>query len=353
MYRACSTWQYAVVAHLLEHHLGGRRLGYLTGAAYTAQAARCSGPDGQADHRPRWAVLKSHEGDRHFTRMLASGEALAVYAYRDIRDVVCSLGHKQSLTSSELIRRGMIHQILANDRFWRAQPRVLIQRYEELILDPVTAVVQLARHLGLGVTRRQAAQIAEEYSWDSNRARIETLRRRLVTAGIDLNAPSNHQICDPVTLLHWNHLRPGGSVCWRTDFAPGDLALLEGLCGKWLRANGYSASGCQRHTPSGTAADSPLPHQHSRLILATGKASYLLRHLRSSSTLPARRLQRFCSAVGVVLRLVVPPKGHRQPIHGRSGRAAASPGGSRQAVVAPGPVSQAVLPFAVTGEPAL
>src|SRR5262249_19694874 len=29
MYRACSTWQYEVAAHLVEHHRRGNRLGYL------------------------------------------------------------------------------------------------------------------------------------------------------------------------------------------------------------------------------------------------------------------------------------------------------------------------------------
>ena len=36
MYRACSTWQYEVAAHLIEQYLGGQRLGYLTGDQYAA-----------------------------------------------------------------------------------------------------------------------------------------------------------------------------------------------------------------------------------------------------------------------------------------------------------------------------
>ena len=36
MYRACSTWQYEVAAHLVEEHCGGRRLGYLVSGEYTA-----------------------------------------------------------------------------------------------------------------------------------------------------------------------------------------------------------------------------------------------------------------------------------------------------------------------------
>ena len=166
-------------------------------------------------HAEAWRVLKSHEGHRSFSRALGSGRAIAVYAFRDIRDVVCSLMHKRGATFRQLLRQGMIHQVLANDRYWRAQPGVLVQRYDEMVADPVTAVVQLARHLGLGVTRRQAVEIADEYSLESNLTRIEALRQQLEEAGIDLTAAGNLQIYDPVTLLHWNHVRPGGSGSWR------------------------------------------------------------------------------------------------------------------------------------------
>jgi hypothetical protein len=242
MYRACSTWQYEVVGHLIERHLQGERLGYLTGAAYAARFAPFSRREIHAGvGRRSWRVLKSHEGHRCFARALSSGRALAVYTYRDIRDVVFSLIHKRSLVFEDLLRQGMVHQILVNDRFWRAQPRVLIQRYEELIADPVTAVVQIARHLGLGVTRREAAEIADDFSLESNQTRIEALRRRLENAGIDLRAPGNLQICDPVTLLHWNHLRPGGTGSWQSDFRLSERVLLDRLCGSWLRDKGYAS----------------------------------------------------------------------------------------------------------------
>src|SRR5262249_12248868 len=180
MYRACSTWQYEVVGHLIERHLDGRRLGYVCGDVY----GRLGRPHGSTNRGSsgRWRVLKSHEGARSFARALDSGQSLAVYSYRDLRDVIFSLIRKRGTTFRSLLRAGMIHQLLANDRFWRAQPRVLVQRYEDLVADPVTGVVQLARHLGLGVARREAAEIAEAYSLASNRSRIEALRRRLLEA---------------------------------------------------------------------------------------------------------------------------------------------------------------------------
>ena len=195
--------------------------------------------------------------------------------------------HKRGATFRQLLRQGMIHQILANDRFWRAQPRVLVQRYEEMVADPVTAVVQLARHLGLGVTRRQAIAIADEYSLESNLTRIEALRQQLVEAGIDLTAAGNLQIYDSVTLLHWNHVRPGGTGSWRTHLSPRECAVLVRMCGPWLEANGYDLQ-----TASGSEAGlSPLDRMSSlreRLDLAMGRAATVLRWAAGSCPLAAR-----------------------------------------------------------------
>ena len=291
MYRACSTWQYEVVAHLIERHLRGERLGYLTGEAYAARFAPFSR---RAIHagvgRRSWRVLKSHEGHRCFARALSSGQALAVYTCRDIRDVVFSLMHKRSLAFEDLLRQGMVHQLLVNDRLWRAQPRVFIQRYEELVADPVTALVQLARHLGLGVARREAAEIADEYSLGSNQTRIEALRRRLENAGIDLSARGNLQICDPVTLLHWNHLRPGGTGSWQTDFRLSERVLLDRLCGAWLRANGY-ASELEAAALAERARHACGVGLRDDLTLAVGRLAFWLRRAAGHCPRTAKRVR--------------------------------------------------------------
>ena len=89
------------------------------------------------------------------------------------------------------------------------------------------------------MARREAEEIAEEYSLASNRFRMEALRRRLQDAGIDLQDPMNHQIYDSTTLLHWNHLRPAPSGSWKTEASPAERALLGRLCDPWLLENGY------------------------------------------------------------------------------------------------------------------
>ena len=253
MYRACSTWQYEVVAHLLERRVEGRRLGYLTGDQYK-DLVRDHAEGAAIPLGTGWRVLKSHEGDRSFSRALAEGRALAVYAFRDVRDVVFSLMHKRGLTFEQLLRQGMIHQVLANDRFWRRQTGVLIQRYEAILSDPVGGVRALADHLEIDLEDGEAEHIANEYSLESNKARTEALRRRLEQVGVDLNEAANAQICDSTTLLHWNHVRSGGSGSWYAEATPRQRLILRRLCGRWLKERNYpliptgSDSGVARDT---------------------------------------------------------------------------------------------------------
>jgi hypothetical protein len=240
MYRACSTWQYEVVAHLLEHHRGGRRLGYLTPEEYRrALRGDASGGPARATPEEGWRVFKSHDADRCFARAIARSRAVAIYAYRDVRDVVFSLMHKRRLTFEELIRQGMLHQVLANDRFWIRQPGVLVQRYDAILAHPVRAVRELAHHLGIQPADGEAERIAEAYSLAANKARTEALRRRLEEVGMDLNEAANSLICDPATLLHWNHVRDGRSGSWLIEATPRQKVILRRVYGRWLECRGY------------------------------------------------------------------------------------------------------------------
>jgi hypothetical protein len=244
MYRACSTWQYEVAAHLIEERCGGRRLGYLVSGQYAALLREDVLKRKAPSHERRgWRVIKAHEGEPSMARELRAGGACAIYAHRDVRDVVFSLMHKRGHTFEQILRQGMIHQILANDRFWMAQPNVLVQRYEDVISQPARGVMELANHLGFALKAEEAERIAALYSQESNRARTLALKERLEQAGVDLGSPGNTQICDPSSLLHWNHMRQEGAASWRTTATPRQSAVLHRLCGRWLESRGYSLEG--------------------------------------------------------------------------------------------------------------
>ena len=92
---------------------------------------------------------------------------------------------------------------------------MLIQRYEEILSDPVGGVRALADHLKIDLEAGEAEQIATA-SIRSSRTRPGPRHSAAAwnKVGVDLNEAANAQICDSTTLLHWNHVRSGGSGSW-------------------------------------------------------------------------------------------------------------------------------------------
>jgi len=235
MYRACSTWQYEVVGHLLESRSPGgvARLGYLEGPAYRDRTRR--DPDSAAGR----AVLKCHDKHRAFDRAIRRGELAVVYAYRDLRDVADSMRHKMGLPLRRLMHEGLMPRILANDRYWSTRPGAVVQRYEDIMADPRGAVAELARGLGVELASGEADELAAHYSLEANRVRTEAMRRRWQAGGVDLADPANHQRYDPATLLHWNHLRQGRTGGWRESLVADEVARIDHQAGDWLVGRGY------------------------------------------------------------------------------------------------------------------
>lgn len=230
MYRACSTWQYEVIGHLIEWRRKGERLGYVEGSAYDPVPGR-----------GRFRVLKCHDQHPKFAEAVAEGDALAVYSYRDLRDVIDSMRHKMGRSFEALMHEGLVHRILSNDRFWITRPGALVQRYEDLVADPTAGVLEIARFLGIALTIDEAEEIAEAYSPEANRRRVEAVRREAEAQGIDPDDPSQTVRQDAKTLFHGNHLRLSRVGDWREALSTEEQAVLALLAGSWLIARGYES----------------------------------------------------------------------------------------------------------------
>ncbi len=233
MYRSGSTWQYLVSSVLVERHLGGQRIGFLDGEHFALHERTCAAARGPH-------VLKAHDAHPSFAAALDAGRALAVYSYRDLRDVAFSLAHKYATSFEEVVeRRGFLHVSLANDAFWMARPRTLCQRYEDLVEAPVKAIEDLAAHLGVVLEAGEAEALAACYSLDANRSRTAELAARLRARGVALGSPDAALARDECTQLHWNHIRSGRIGGWRGEATPRQLAVLAEICGAWLVAHAY------------------------------------------------------------------------------------------------------------------
>ncbi len=235
MYRACSTWQYGVVGSILERHREGRRLGFVEGIYFREKLDPPFDDSG-------WAVLKAHDAHERFAEILSTRKAVGFYAYRDLRDVVLSYMHKTGTDFDSLMERGFVELCLNNDRFWRAQPGMLIQNYDDLIAHPARGVGQVADHLGVTLEAGEAESIAEGMSWESNRRKVETLAERLRGEGAT-PSPDDQSRFDPVSLLHWNHIRPTSPPGASKGGTPRQRGLIEQVCRPWLVAHGFESSG--------------------------------------------------------------------------------------------------------------
>jgi hypothetical protein len=237
MPRSCSTWQYQVACDLVERHLGGQRLGYVETGAELAGRLSAPAPEG-------WHVVKTHDSHESIAGLLAGGQALGLYSYRDLRDVAYSLVHKLCTPFEQVVLRSrLLHRCLATDAFWASQPGVLCQRYEDLMADPAGGVRAIAAHLGLAPDAAECAAVAERYSLDANKARAARLAQRLRGAGVELGTHTHALVNDPHELLHWNHIRAGEVGAWRAQATPRDLLVLGLICTPWLMARGYEPDG--------------------------------------------------------------------------------------------------------------
>ena len=234
MYRSSSTWQYEVVSHMAETYRNGVRLGFIEGIHFQALPGQEHAPE-------RVRVLKTHDVHPLFIRELNAGNALPIYSYRDMRDVAFSFMHKAGLTFDEMIEQKFLDKVLANDAYWRAQPRLVCQKYETVITDEIGAVAELSRAIGLDLPVVDLARIAQDYSWDANLRRTREVKERAQAAGLNLDDKAHIFEHDPHTLLHWNHLREGKRKSWRELATPAQRATLAATCGEWLMANGYEA----------------------------------------------------------------------------------------------------------------
>jgi hypothetical protein len=233
MPRSGSTWQYQVVSHLIEQYRAGLRGGFLELVEDFERIEE------QTTGRTPWLTLKTHVGFPPYADALCDGRALAVYSFRDVRDVAFSLMHKMRLSFEEIVSSFQLTQCLSDHAFWTAQPGVLCQRYETIVSDPARCVSEIAAFLGLPVIDEEAERLAEMYSLEANRARMRQMTEQFRDKGINLDDPAQATLHDEHSQLHWNHIRDGRVGGWRDEATPEQVAILARDCGLWLIENGY------------------------------------------------------------------------------------------------------------------
>lgn len=226
MKRSGSTLQFQIAAHLVEWAEVGRRVEFVPPAQFPVVRDKYEGEYGKL-------VFKSHFCTPEIKAEFAAGRAMGFYVYRDLRDVIVSLMHKNSCSLQSLLVRNVPEECVREYENWTTLPGMLVMKYEEMVTDPVSSVRRMAAHLDIDISDKDCWDIAERHSIAAQRKRMESLRSGLAETGKTVGY-------NPESLLHHNHIRSGEVGLWRRELARSDVVLIEQRVGDFLKHNGYA-----------------------------------------------------------------------------------------------------------------
>jgi len=238
MNRGGSTLQYQIVAKIIESNNIGIALGWIG----IPNPETLTTLDNIARRRDKYAVVKCHQYATEAGAYIELGKAKGVYIYRDIRDVVVSMGHKFFDSIDSAIENNCVSNSLNDFYGWSALRGVYTSQYEEVILDLASEVKSIASFLELELQPSQITAIAQSLNLDRQKEKIASFNYQV--DGID-NSDEEKNIqdyYDPVSQLHNQHIRSGKHGQWQTELTSEQLSYIEHHAFSWLVDRQYSLS---------------------------------------------------------------------------------------------------------------
>ncbi len=157
MIRAGSTLQYQIASELIERADLGRRTTFIPPADHAAALA---------DPPPfGLSTFKTHQLTDPVAAQCRAGGAVALYIFRDLRDVVSSFQRKEGVRLAGQQLTDQVLELVRTDAAWRSLPHVYVSRYEDVILSLGAEVRRIAEFLGVPCPEAVERQIAGDLSY--------------------------------------------------------------------------------------------------------------------------------------------------------------------------------------------
>ena len=225
MYRSGSTLQYQIVSELIEKFDLGERLSWKKDIDFKNI--------GQSLKKDKYSVLKTHVYNDDILSVMDEIPVKFIYSYRDIRDVVLSLGKKNGKTVDKVLENNVLSEILENDIGWRSVEPIYISRYDDLVNDLKSEIKLIADFLSIKLSDNEAEEMANIFNIQSQKEKIKKFEKSSLT---DLG---DHRKFDPKSLLHNNHISSGKVSGWIDELTFKQIAQIESKTGLWLKKYGY------------------------------------------------------------------------------------------------------------------
>ena len=227
MYRSGSTLQYNICRSLVEKLDIGKGEGFFEGnQLFNSQYQFL-----EWSKDPLFHVIKIHDFYPKAVEMSLNGSVKICYIYRDIRDVAASLKNKDKVNARALITT--LDAAIETYHKIKHVPNVLIQKYENVVIDIAQAIKQLVVFLGLKASE-------DEIEWVSKECSVENAKKvmsSLVASARDTQPHTSLQyLYDSKTLLHHNHIsnNSGARGVWRVDLEQEEINLITDRYKSWL-----------------------------------------------------------------------------------------------------------------------
>jgi hypothetical protein len=262
--RSGATWQFNLVATLVEQQGAGERNGSLDQDIANFPYERVAEwvEDTGTYHVVKAGADANTIATLHDALYQEVPRARICYIYRDFRDVAASTNRDNWLDEGNW--DALIEELditLENDKRIRQLPNVLIQRYEDAVGDPASAVQEIADFLQLTPSEQDIKAVVRECSVESmlsisgSRSMLYTkkLRETLTRMWRTLPAPFRKRVVvrrlvhlifpkyEARTLVGARHISStrGAPGAWRVRLDQEQQTFITARYEKWLVANGY------------------------------------------------------------------------------------------------------------------
>lgn len=226
--RSGSTLQYNIVAEIVEQTHSGRRITYFEAKDFPIIKEKYAKYDGLK-------VVKTHKISQPMAEEFSFNNAMGVYCYRDIKDVIVSIKNKNknSETIESIIDSDFIETYIEDYFTCQHLNKLLQSRYEDFVLDIKSEIRRVSQYLNINITDEVVDEI-------ENRLKIENLKNDSSQDLVEYTFSNGlSQKYDRKTLLHKNHIHSGEAQQWKKTLKNDEILDIERKAFEWLYNHNY------------------------------------------------------------------------------------------------------------------
>ncbi|SRX75395.1 sulfotransferase domain-containing protein [Aequorivita antarctica] len=225
--RSGSTLQFNITRELVEKSNSGYAVDY----DYTDNFSKVY----ERYNDEKLKVFKTHSLSPLMIELINNKKAVAIYCYRDVRDVIVSIAKKEDNVVSNLVLNNKF--ILGYVDYYnliKNLPYKLMSKYEDFYNNIPRECRRIASILNIKANVEVINQIEKEYSRDKL---ISNIDKDKMDQFVGKNGKT--YTLDKKTLIHFNHFGnyyPGSYVM---EMSQSEIDKIEKGVGTWLLINGY------------------------------------------------------------------------------------------------------------------